>query len=800
MQTDFDWQTDEEDGFESRPSEVPAEPTVSKYWSRRLVVGLLLVVTAIYGGLRWRAHQQSEAILADVLVSHQLVQTAVFSQDLEKLNLVLSGRELDWQAAQQKLLLNDDFINRSAFNLNTLSASSHPTITLSPNLQEAVVVYDQPYTLPTGEDLVLQQTAVYRQGAHNWLLSPPQDAFWGANVVTRTHYFALTYPQRDEELVLSLAHDLGELTFTILCGGATDCFIPPFQFQLPLRFGTQPQTLLAMNDTANWLQTNDPLILPTPTLVGLPQDEAGYQALYRAYGARLTTAVMPYAFGYECCAHGLMASAFLTKEASELNLQPWPLSPVDYQKILNFTYLPENPNDLLNIGLDAPERQMEAFALVDFLIASNNHPVRWWLAGILPAGELDISWPPSVRRKDFGARWLTYIYEQASYGLSSLAPESGLALEAVCREAEGRVYYRYDLETAVWTKIANVPPLGNDTQLWPLPGSDGYLAFQEIRTRFDIESRLTLHDKGREAVVMQVIEPMFRPVPYYRFTGQTDPTGRYLLLFEPGLSRYQIRYFLFDFLNCLQDVCPPLILFGQPVWSPSGAQMIVAERPSPDENMSLEAQLQQVRLLRGTGDGENLTAVARGYNPHWLDDKHYLYFRSNEADLPEVVQAAVSDDVAQVWLETDDLLSVMPFAERPSTLTITDLAIYSPQQAAIQATGNTGENHIRYLFLWQPPAAPRLVYQTHLLVEMAFAPNGRWLTVTDASGIVTLIDTQTDEQQLFDSPTVTPSWTSDGQWLLTGRENYLLLTAPSRGYQQLVFNRSDSCSQIMWAR
>ena len=442
---------------------------------------------------------------------------------------------------------------------------------------------------------------------------------------------------------------------------------------------------------------------------------------------------------------------------------------------------------------------MEALALVDFLIADSNHPARWWLAGLLPAGDLTIYWPLSVRRKDFTARWLAHIYEQTGYALSTSAPDSSLVIDAICHEAEGQIYYRYDVGTAVWTKIATVPPLGNDTQLWPLPGHEGYLAFQEIRSRFEIESRMTLHYEGVDYILMRLVEPMLRPVPYYRFTSQADPTGRYLLLFDPGPSRYHLRYFLLDFMNCDQGLCPMQVLFGRPVWSPDGRQMMLAERPSPDDNADLQLQLQQLSLWRGAGNGQNLTVVARGYNPHWLDNERYLYMRLNEIGLPEVVQAATADDVPHLWLETADLLATMPLTGRPSTLTIADIAIHSPQQVAILATDESHETTTSYLFLWQLTAMPTLVYQSDSPLTMSFAPDGRWLTLTEPEGNVTLIHTSNGTQQKYHSPNITPDWTADGQWLLTGRENYILLTMPENGYQALVVNDKPSCQQISWA-
>jgi hypothetical protein len=53
-------------------------------------------------------------------------------------------------------------------------------------------------------------------------------------------------------------------------------------------------------------------------------------------------------------------------------------------------------------------------------------------------------------------------------------------------------------------------------------------------------------------------------------------------------------------------------------------------------------------------------------------------------------------------------------------------------------------------------------------------------------------------QQQFNSPTMRPDWSADSQWLLTGREGYLLLTTPDTGYQQIIPSDLSACHQVTW--
>jgi hypothetical protein len=798
MLTDFDWQADEETVVDDNRLAL-SETTARQRWSWGLFIMLLVLGPAVYGGLRWHTRQQTETIVKDILVSHNLVQMAVAGEDIEQLNLVLSGRELNWQEAQQRLLMTGDFANRPTFGLHALTASAQPTVTLSPDLQEAFVVYDQPYEQSEGNQVLLQQTAVYRQGSSGWLLSPPLEEFWRAIVITTTSYFTLTYPQRDEALALSLGRELDNFVVTFLCGNSTECFPPTLK--LLLHFSPNPQSLAEIADSTSWLREDGSIILPTPTLVGLPIDEAGYQALYRGYATRILTAVFSRVSGYKCCQHGLMLSALLAKQASEFGLQPWPLTAAEYRQLLNVSFTSEDHEELLTLDLDTPERWLQALALVDFLIAETEMPTLRLGFELLRPGtlSLEISLPQLLREDDFINRWLAFIYQQAGYEQPASPVNLPPAIHAACSGAQGAVLVRYDVTTAVWSQIATAPHLGRKTQIWSLPHSEGYLAFQEIWSQFEIEARMTLHYEDVDYILMRIAEPMFRPVPHYLFAGQTDPTGRYLLLFDQGPSRYLLRYFLVDFMNCSQGLCPTVVLFGRPVWSPSGDHLLLAERPSPDDNADLETQLQRLTVMRGAGNGQSLIAVGRGYNPHWLDNDHYLYMRLNEAGMPEVIQASTADDLPQLWLEAADLLPDAPTSVRPSTLTISDIAIYSPQQAAILATAGAAGVTASYLFLWQPPEGPILVYQSNDPLTMSFAPNGLWLTATEPDGLVTLIQTTTKTQQQFHSPQVTPDWTADGQWLLTGRENYLLLMMPDADYQQMVFYNMPACHLISWA-
>ena len=395
--TDFEWQTDEEEVV-ARPLAEPVAGQSRLPW--RWIVGVLLLAMAVYAGIRWRTFQQTEAITTDVKIAHSLLQEAEAAQDVELLNLVLSGRDLGWQGAQQQLLAEGNFASRPAFGLQALAPADEAEleVALSPDLAEVTVVSPQLFAVAGGGEVLLQQTAVYRQGTRNWLLAPPEEAFWGQTVITNTHYFTVTYPQRDAQLVQKITADLDRLFAERLCGRILQCG----NLALDLRFSPNPQSLVAVNDPMALLLMGDSLGLPTPTLVGLPVDEVGYMALARGYGAQVVTAVIAHLFAYECCEHALITHALLTKQASELGLQTWPLTTANYKQLLNMPFRDKTAEEiLLEPEMASSASRAQAYALVDFLMSETDWNPTQLLAALSGQGGAALYLPELVQERDF---------------------------------------------------------------------------------------------------------------------------------------------------------------------------------------------------------------------------------------------------------------------------------------------------------------------------------------------------------------------------------------------------------------
>ena len=790
---DFEWQTDEE---QQEVVVLPiAEPAVRRQWPWRLLLAILLLAAAVYGGIRWRTARQMAAITTDVKIAHALVQEAEMVQDVEMLNLVLSGRDLAWQEAQQQLMMDGHFAARPAFGLQAVPITEAVTqVTLSPDLAEAMVSSPRTFQTEKGESVLLQQTAVYRQGARNWVLAPPTDDFWGRMLITTTQYFTATYPQRDEIIVTRLISDLDALFADRLCIRILQCG-PDVHFDV--RFSTSPQSLITTADPMGLLLMGEPIVLATPTLVGLPLDEASYETLYKGYGAQVVTAALSHLFEYECCQSALMEYALLTKQASELGLLDWPLTSADYRHLLNFTFGVKTPQEILAAeDFSSPEDRQQAFALVDFLEAETEWNPAQLEAALLGGRGAMLYLPQLVREGNFADRWLAFIYEQSSGNRQSSSLSLPSAIQAACDGPRGATLHRYDLSTGAWSSLEPVePPYAGETKLWPLPMPDSYLVYQQIYRRFEMEARMTLHYQNEDHLLLQSILTELYPLPQYQFADQIDVTGRYVTLFAPGRTRFDPLYFLLDLTTCDNGRCQIQTLFGRPVWSPDGRQLLVEERPSRTLSGQTYGHWQRT-LSRREEIGDTGTEIGIGYAPRWLDDTHYSYLRLNNKDATEWVVASAADDVPTVQLETETLLMAVAATERPQQLFIIDTVVATPDQLAIISVNDLLTDSPNYVFLWDRINTPQLV-QIGESLQVTFSPDGRWLTVTAPNGDVTLTDTVTRVQQHFHSPDVTPDWTADSQWLLTGRGNYLLLTAPDTGYQQLVLNENRVCNRIV---
>ena len=365
MSTDFNWNTDEEQAWDE-----PDEPIIqeTQRWRppRWLVnSSVILALLVALGFLVSRAVTQqltevSDDVAFTVLDAVALSQQAAASGDVDLFTSGLSGRDLTWSADQKDLVRQGLWHDRPQLGLALVApagsdAGITPTeadVTLNPALQSAEISLTHIYTAPIGnglsEEVRLQQTVVYRKGASSWLLAPPEDSFWGEQTTYETPIFQAVYPQRDEAFTERLVNDLTQKFMDLCHTGwigleSTACVID--EPVATLSFSISNRYLLELQSgrfegTAEF-GLADVYRLPAASLIGLPLDEASYQALYRGYASLLFGQMIQDASGYTCCHHRLFFEAILQLQLNTLGLQPWPLGLPEYQALLRQAPVPE---------------------------------------------------------------------------------------------------------------------------------------------------------------------------------------------------------------------------------------------------------------------------------------------------------------------------------------------------------------------------------------------------------------------------------------------------------------------------
>jgi hypothetical protein len=279
---------------------------------RRVAAALVLLALAGVVGLlaqwQWQrlATRATAASKADLLAVHALAQQAVARGDNELLQAMLPDPNSRWASRLDRLIRAELYLDRAPLGLwldldaDTLEENI-TEVRLSPNLERAEVVTLLPYLVDSGNGRTaavrLQQTFYYeRNGADGrWLLAPAPVATSAQGWITdRQQWLSLIYPAEDEAIGRRLAIELDLMLQRLCRETVVDC---PSGALIQLRLDREPESLLLLAE--NYRQVHfrtSPrrldLRLPGPGLVGLPVDEAGYEALYRGYAGWLAAVLV----------------------------------------------------------------------------------------------------------------------------------------------------------------------------------------------------------------------------------------------------------------------------------------------------------------------------------------------------------------------------------------------------------------------------------------------------------------------------------------------------------------------------
>lgn len=850
--SNFDWQTEEDDEWDAEPFSPPS-PRLRRRFPWRMaviIVGLLMLAGGVlYWQVGQRAAAANDAAEADLLSTYNLVNRVVAVQDVDLLSPLLSGRDMSWARDQEGLVAEGLFYDRAALGLTavapppvlSIEAERPYTLTLSPNLDAAELTFTQPYLAEvTGEEVVLAHTAVYRLGRERWLLAPPESEFWGEWQTTEAGGITFIYPERDAGLVERLAQDLAARLEEI-CQGEVDFACPPLS-DLQMRFETGPASLQKVTDPTEIYARNLQLKAPAPTLAGLPLDEAGYEALLTGYTRLLAAAVIADGVGYECCDQAPLFQALLDYQLYRLGLRAWPVTRETYKQVAT------NDLGLFAIGgfwaandfarLQEGEA-WQAYAFVDFLATENRSlsPADL-LRGLLAASSFNQwlmalsveSYDGALLQNGLAQSW--WLYAQARLQETAKPPSlspPAQDLQLICTRPSPQgnnpghaELYRLHWQDGRW-QVASELQFPGFIFFNPLPDDSG-LVLQGI----DYEN-----DRWR-TIIWQDGTGFDLPTGEVQISlslGQTDPHGRYLLIYQGDESNGPTNPVLLDLPRCDGESCSLTPLAGNPIWSPDGRQTVLQQIDISDMlRFTVNNQiimfgffdlLRERPILRGDGQGAGDPApVAEGTAPFWLSDTEYGFVRHAEQPVNEtgdrIMVASIEDDEARPLLSSLDLRQSMPPKDRPARLTI-QYALANPanpDQLAVLATAQS-TGHL-FLVDWANGKTEwRLSFRIEGNHSFGFSPDGRYLVTTgvplagaDAPGTVNayfLHDIARNETHTVFTDVATSGpfsgfdWSADGQWLaLLVDERFVHLTAPAYDYRQNVWLDLGSCSSIAW--
>ncbi len=840
----FDWRTDEDKGWQE-PIKSEETAVSQPFWRRRwhFLLFVLLGVVAVWTAVQWQVDQRvgeaTETIETELLGTHNFVLQTAVNQDEPLFRPNLSGRNPDWSEVQKTLLEEGLFLNRPMLGWKHEPQTERltpeeVTIELAPDLRAAELRYPQSYvlSLPNGqtETVTLQQTAVYRQGTNRWLYSPPDDAFWGDWQVRPGEHITLAYTERDAFLAQRLAADLDAL-LAKMCADLADLNCAG-RLRVNLRLATEPDSLLEINRIETMLTTGLRLNLPTPTLVGLPTDEASYQALVRAYGVQLVTAVLAHQIEYNCCRHQLFFRALRDYQLAQLGLQAWPLEDAMFNQMLASGFngdasrhwtrrWQEAPPQFLQVWLiEEPDPiWQQVYMLIEFLATRETAVSPTQMMRLMDRSSYE-SWLAAVLPNDyddflFETRFLEYIYAQTRIGQQAEQPvplPTG-SITLICEnftEGPNVSVFTYDLAAGIWAeRLAGQQP--NTSYITTVDGQHFVMVEYLYEEPYNIHKFYLATDDSVQ--LLEEVETEARTEHWINYF-LVDQTAEYLMRYEN--KEGQISMSLLETSCAAAGDCPAMQIDGWPQFSPDRQHLL--RRLFLDETNLINIPIELRNELYVMSLDEKLhQPVGRGGYPFWLTEDTFGYVTMG-GDGWELMTAVLPRNHPRILLSEADLLAKIPAEERSESLVVNQILANptNPQELLLQARLNTNTEYGSgqmpgYLFkLTLTPdlaavAEIELLRMDLFIGMMGYSPDGRYITLGDHSfsssrtGITaTLLDSETGQTS---DTIITESynlvWSPDGQWFVQVSSNYLLLRAPAYDYQHYIPHSFGSCPQVV---
>lgn len=527
--SNFTWKSEEE--WDDAIA-VERKPRRKRPWRRFFAMGIIILtlISTLVGLSYWRIEAVDQQVSDEVISSYELIQEAVRLDDEELFISVLSGRSDEWVNTQTDLFTTVKLDNRTIFGFEIDSQPVDGTalaIELSPDLNSAIVQRQQAYIDRFGESVAMELTDVYRRGQTRWLLAPPEDEFWGDWVEFQepTAIIDTKFPQRDAAVVWPVQQYLEEKVGELCSNIAYQC--PP-GFKVNIIFHPDPYTLVQWNDLEYSYTSEDQIVVPAPTLIGIPVDEAGEEALARAYASLVLPKVIVDLINYSCCVSEFpLIASFIERQLIYLDILP----PVNQAELHQSFFL--NPFIPSPIGFE------DGFNINDDLLRKRGHIAAAYyeenttvttadLLSLTAAG--DRNWMSELNRVirdnraiDFLPDHLLPRFVDEAFGGDNAPLPIAEKLIVICQdESRDRFVGEYDFQQNSW----QTTPLDGRPQIGPIRQLDGQgLVWIDSSTRIMRYSnnRMDMVYKGDYPLNPLTIATSANTVAFYSF-GRTSPT------------------------------------------------------------------------------------------------------------------------------------------------------------------------------------------------------------------------------------------------------------------------------------
>ncbi len=797
--SNFEWQTEDEFDWDAPSVSPPEKP---RRWFVPLLLFLLIGIVgySVYDRLNDTVLSTTERVEAEVRATYQTVYSAADESDLELFNRLLSGRDRAWTAGQQQMVGGGGLLNRTAFGLET--ETRIPTIDaieLSADLSAAIVTATVPYNVQLHGEITqtVQFTLIdtLRKGSNSqWLYAPPLPEFWGETMyepsllVSFLPAISAEFPQRDSELVKRLLADLNR-NYEQLCQlnadiqsrnpNSSNC-----QHNYNIVFSTNPSTLAELEDPA--IEQPDRFFLPTPSLIGIPKDNAGYQALYTGYAQQIFPSLIAQMTGYECCDKQQYFDAVVAWQLDKIGLAGQRLSTQDYRRALamlpNFNDSPwvwEQADPLVAAAIiDYFLTEYSALSGGDVVITLNESRVfSLWLQQLMSAAEVNATPPREILVKQQMTRLTQYLQNAVGDAGEPPIPFPAESLLMACSGQDETILVDYDLATDQATVQQRLPMMTNP-RVTALPNT-GSVWIQDMRATYDNSIPNAFLLRGGDEVI-----PVGQMNDSALSLNQAYPNG-VLSLLSFSATDGRLSFITLDIADCNSAECSLDIATTLSSYSADGSYVIESNNGTRGQNLLRTKDRQLVRELIPSG------------SYIWLSDTIYavrlgrLNFMTYSVDSPEPLHELTRADFEAVL--PDGFLGGMIRAD--SYHFVAQRGDYA--YLVVTPTANSDSSIIVRINLVDF-SIEMISTVEGSYVRLQETTNDRYLTFQTWGINYVIYDLETNTLQAYpNNDTHQIVWSADGNWFLMMENGFGRIIAPEYDFIDFVAP-ANYCSSATW--